>query len=145
MDSPGNAFLAEAAAALQAGILTMTAFAKIHLLQAPFTPGPNVTLASSTEATFDGYAAVSFTGYETPHIQPNGNWSFNAAPAATWTPTGSMTPNTIGGWMVVDHAGNMVSCGAINPPVAITGPTTPFSMVWGMALAPWSFTSTILP
>jgi hypothetical protein len=145
MDSPGNLFLEEAALAIQSGPLTTTSLAKIHLLQAPFTPGANVTLAGSTEATFDGYAPITFSGFEVPHIQPNGNYSFNAAPAATWTPTGSTTPNTIAGWMVTDHAGNMVSCGAITPNVNIAGPSNPFSMVWGMAMAPWSFTSTILP
>lgn len=32
---------------------------KVHLAQAAFTPGPTLTVASFTEASFTGYAAIS--------------------------------------------------------------------------------------
>lgn len=144
-DSVGNAFMGEVVSATIGGPLSVATAPVVHLAQAPFTPGPSVTLAGITEATFDGYAAKPLTGYGTPHLLSNGTYAVDATPILAWVPSGSVTPNTIAGFVVVDHAGNMVSNGSINPPVVLAGPTTTLSIVYGFGLQPGSYTSTVLP
>jgi hypothetical protein len=145
MDSYGRAFMAEVAAAAIGGPLDIATAPVVHLAQAPFTPGPNVALADITEATFDGYAAKSIAGFGPPILLPNGSVGANISTVLSWTPTGSMTPNTIAGWLVQDHAGNMVSNGAFTPPVLLSGAGTNLSFVWGFSLTGGPFTSTQLP
>lgn len=144
-DVPGQAFLLEALNNLVGTILGGSNFPVVHLAQAPFTPAVNTTLADITEATFDGYASKTITGYDTPHMVPTGQAVVQATPLLSWTPTGSTTPNTIAGFVVVDHAGNVVSCGKFPAPITVTGPTTPVAFVWGLGTAPWNYTSTVLP
>lgn len=144
-DSVGNAYLLEALSAVTAGPLTTTAFPTVHLAQSPFTPGIGVTLGTITEATFDGYAAKSLSGWGISHLNGSNNVVSDATPLLTWTPSGSMTSNVIAGFVMVDHAGNMVSNGAILPNVTLDGPTTTLSLVVGVSLSPGSYTVTVLP
>jgi hypothetical protein len=144
-DSFGGPFVAECVAAAITGPLAIATPATVHLAQAPFTPGPSVTLAGITEATFDGYSDKTITSFGTVQNLGGGSWGCNSGTVTSWTPTGSTTPNTIAGWVVVDHAGNMVSNGAINPPQVLDGATTTLALVWGFALTGGVFTSTVLP
>lgn len=145
VDAYGNAFLGEAIAAINAGPLAIASPVTIHLAQSPFTAGPGVTLASITEATFDGYAAKTITGYTSTVFEADQTAQVLGNDVLSWTPSGSMTPNTIGGWVAVDHAGNMVNNGAIIPAVLLSGPSTALSMVWGYGIRPGNTTATILP
>lgn len=82
---------------------------KIHLASAAFTPGPTLTLAGLTEATFQGYAALlaaagnqmefldPTTGNRIVQLQePAGGWH--------WGTTGATgLPQTIYGFYVSDN------------------------------------------
>jgi hypothetical protein len=145
MDSPGSAFLAEELAALLAGILSTPSFPLVHLAAASFAPGPGLDPSTLTEATYDGYAAKLLTGWGTPHLVASGNVVVDATPVLGWTPTGSLTPNTIYGWWVIDHAGNLVSSGLLPAPVLLHGTATTLSFVFGLGQGPWNYTTTVLP
>lgn len=147
MDVPGNAFLAEVAAAVIAGpLLVSEAVAPIlHLASAIFTPGPTLTPASFTEATYEGYATVLMQAWPAPVLTPNGNVSVNASNIAVFQPTGTTTPNTIYGWWLQDHAGNVVCCNTFPTPIVMDSPANQIALVVGWAVGPWSYTYTLLP
>jgi hypothetical protein len=145
MDSPANAFLVEAFDALLMVPFNPPNYPVMHLAAAAFAPGPALNPGTLTEATFDGYAAQPAAGFGTPHLVANGNVIMDFTPAYTWTPTGSTTANTIFGWWVMDHAGNLVSSGLLPTPVLLHGAGTTLSIVYGIGVAPWNYTSVVLP
>ncbi len=95
-------------------IASATLAAKAHLSQATFTPSLGLTIASFTEATFAGYAALlgavgnqqlfvdPLSGFQTVQLnEPAGGWHW-----ATTTAVG--LPQTIFGWYVTDNASGVV-------------------------------------
>lgn len=93
------------------GSIAAAAAPKLHLAMSAFTPGPGLTLAQLTEATFTGYAALAGApGVVVPFVDPTsglqivqlpdpaGGWHFSCTGA-----TG--LPQTIYGWYVTDSAG----------------------------------------
>jgi hypothetical protein len=111
--------------ALLAGDTTTLASAtlacKVHLAQAAFTPAPGLTVASFTEATFQGYAALA-AGLNTQQVffdpatgnqilqmlEPAGGWH--------WGTTGTTSlPQTIYGWYMTDNASATVYGSALLP------------------------------
>jgi hypothetical protein len=90
------------------GSIAAASAPKVHLAQNVFTPGPGLTLAQLTEASFTGYAALSgapgavvpftnpLTGLQTINLpDPAGGWHFSCTAS-----TG--LPQTIYGWYVTD-------------------------------------------
>lgn len=90
-------------------IASATLASKVHLASAAFTPGPGLTIASFTEATFPGYAALvggtgaqqlftdPLTGFQSVQLlAPAGGWHW-----ATTSSTG--LPQTIYGTYVTDN------------------------------------------
>jgi phage-related tail fiber protein len=100
---------------------------KLHLLSAPFTPGPGTDLGSLTEATFDGYAAKTagtgtqqafrdpITGQLTVQmLEPAGGWHFQCNGATA-------LPQTIYGYCLTNGAGSVTYGSALLPtPIVIT-------------------------
>jgi hypothetical protein len=100
---------------------------KIHLSKTAFVPGPGLTVASFTEADFNGYAALSPTAgnqlvYSDPItglltvelVPPAGDWHFQT--------TGILNlPQTIFGWYVTDNASAVLyGSGLLTPGVPLT-------------------------
>jgi hypothetical protein len=147
MQVVGNAYLLEAMAALLTNVFNpSTNHAKIHLAVAPFTPTPSMTPASFTEATFAGYAAVSITGWGTPHFDNQLQALMMATtPALEWTPSASTTPNDIVGYWIQDNAGNVVCAEAFPAPIPLHNPTQTLMFTAGVAYGPYKFTTQIAP
>lgn len=67
--------------------------ATIGLISAPFTPSPTLTLASLTEATFNGYARKPLGNASVTFSGGDGK-EYIEFPTVQFTPTGSTSPNT---------------------------------------------------
>lgn len=84
---------------------------KVHLAVAPFTPGPNLTPSSFTEASFTGYSALSAgTGTQQEFFDPaTGNRIIQVLEPAGgwhWQATGSSgLPQTVYGYYITDNGG----------------------------------------
>jgi hypothetical protein len=115
------------AALLATDVTTLAAAAvkHVHLIQAPFSPGPNTDLAALNVATFNTYAPLSApagnqANYYDPTIpaqvveliDPAGGWHWQAGSNAA-------LPQTIYGWVVTDVA-NAVTYGSELFPTPIT-------------------------
>ena len=109
---PVSAVLAQIANLIATDVTELNAIARVnvHLAQAPFTPGPGLTLGALTEATFNTYAAIAqaagvpntYTDPATEEwlvqlLQPIGGWQWSAGSLAD-------LPQTIYGWYVTDNA-----------------------------------------
>lgn len=100
----------------------------LRLYQSTLVPGTQTTLADlvTAEATFDGYAAktlVTDTGFI------NGNSQAVAeSQLLVFIPTGSVTPNTIGGAWTDDGTGAM-EIWPLLAPVSLAGPTNALKFV----------------
>jgi len=108
--------------------LAAAAAKHVHLVIAPFTPGPTTAYGDLTIATFDGYAALNaaagaqqfFTDAESGRrvvqlIEPVGGWH--------WLTTGvTDLPQTIHGYVVTDLA-NAVTLGSalLDDPITLSG------------------------
>jgi hypothetical protein len=124
MATPTGVLLARIATLLSTdtGSLAPAALAcKIHLTIAPFSPGPLLTVASFTEATFAGYAALSAgTGAQESFndpptgqriiqlLEPAGGWHWQATTAVG-------LPQTVYGWYVTDNASAVLWGSALLP------------------------------
>jgi hypothetical protein len=96
-------------------VLNTTPGWKVHLFQNNIVPTQADTLATYTEATFDGYAALIFTSLAGPSRDTDG--SFRIYNDAGWSQTGSTTPNTIYGFYVTDHTGALIGAYRFATPV----------------------------
>jgi hypothetical protein len=123
MDVQGSAYMIEALDAILTGPLETTEAPTVHLAAAAFAPGPSLTPASFTEATFTGYNPIAVVAWDTSHY--NGTIALaNNSTALSWTPTGTTVANTIYGYWLQDHAGNVVQSGLFPTPQTLDGPTT---------------------
>lgn len=97
--------------------------ATLRLYQSSLTPGAGTTLANlvAAEATFDGYAAKTLT-METGYIN-GANQAVAESGLAAWIPTGSVTPNSIGGAWTDDGTGAM-EIFPLAAPVSLAGLAT---------------------
>lgn len=104
------------AALLGADTVTLNAACKpeMILVQAPFTPGIQLTAADLTECTFDGYSPI---GADTVSINPykdpaTNNWILNVPPPAggfNWQTTGvTNLPQFVYGKALVNAAGTVL-------------------------------------
>ena len=141
----GFPYLAEALANIITNILGATTRVKFHLIAAPWTPQPTTVLSGLTEATFDGYAALAVTSFETVHQDAYGQALANPGIPLAWTPTGSTTPNTIFGYIAVDPAGNTVQSELFPSPVLLDGPTTTLQFVAGFAVGKYTENVVMVP
>jgi len=116
------ALLEELIAAMYTGAGVVT----VHLYQNNVIPGPGDTLATYTEATFDGYAAVNVTTLGLPFTNVNGqaeqDWN-----GSNFAMTGSTTPNTIYGYYVTLTPGGgspaLLWAERFSAPISMSGPT----------------------
>jgi hypothetical protein len=99
---------------------------KVHLIVAPFVPGPQLDVTTLTEATFAGYAAVNVTlGAQTVYNDPvSGRRIIElVAPAGGWqfTATGAVSPaQTVYGYVLTDKNTLITYGGGLLPtPVVI--------------------------
>jgi len=124
---------------LAASTLTMntTGGIKLDLLAAPFTPGPNFTLANGTLATFDGYAPVVAASPPQQSVDPaTGQLIISLVPPVGgfyWETTGgSNLPQTIHGFVATTN-GTTVPIGSelFTAPIVLSG--TAQSIVIGAA------------
>jgi hypothetical protein len=97
--------------------------ATARLYQSSLTPGPGTTLATliTAEANFDGYAAKTLT-MDTGYI--NGTSQAVAeSQLLVWIPTGSVTPNNIGGIWTDDGTG-AIEIWPLPAAVPLAGPSS---------------------
>lgn len=137
-DSANTGVLSQAATATATGVtFTITnptsAFAgldgaTVRLYRSTLTPGKGTTLANlvAAEATFDGYAAKTLT-MDTGFIN-GAQQAVAESQLLVWTPTASVTPNTIGGLWSDDGTGAVIIW-PLPAPVALAGPTTTLKVV----------------
>jgi len=123
-------FIIDRVRALLAGDTTTLAAAaamKVRLAQAAFVPGPTLTIASFTIATFTGYAdllagigtAQQFNdpggGRVAQLLEPAGGWHWQAT-------AGTGLPQTIYGYYVVDNGATQLYGSALfTTPVVLSG------------------------
>lgn len=110
---------------------------KVHLIAAPFTPGPMTDLADLTEATFTGSAAkAAGTGTQqignapgtglrwVQMLEPAGGWTFKCTAAPS-------SPETVYGWVLTDGAGTTTWFSALLPdPVVIADVGDTVAIPW---------------
>lgn len=146
MDTPNNEFMSAALAVAKNGLLVQTGLhSTLHLVAAPFAPGPGLDPGTLTVPTYDGYAPVNVDTWGTEHILPNGNYVINSLATCVFAPTGTTTSNTIYGWYLLDTAGNCVSQGLLPNPVVMAGPGNVITIVPAVGFGPWAVTSTTIP
>ena len=97
---------------------------RISLVQAPFTPGTNLTPADYDVATFDGYAPIPTATAPVTSIDPvtgDVKLRVNATLLLTWITTGATNlPQTIAGYVVEKSDGSVVYWSALLPSGPIT-------------------------
>jgi hypothetical protein len=94
---------------------------KIGLIKADFTPTPDLVLGGITEADFDGYAKVAAAPFSAV-FEGEGDLELVSAASKHWQPTGSVTPNTIYGWFLVDSGGTiLLGTEKFDSPIALNG------------------------
>jgi hypothetical protein len=108
-------------------LATYMAAAKLRLFAAGYVVNPNDTLANlvAAECTFSGYPAggYSLATWSNGMLNPNGGSSttspqidvFYVAPGS-----GSGVQNNVGGWFIVDAAGNLIADGNFDSPVPMS-------------------------
>lgn len=89
----------------------------MKLFQNNIVPTPQNVLADFTVATFDGYVDKAVTLLFGPSRQPDG--SFRIYAFQNWVQTGSVTPNQIYGFYVLDRLGALILAQRFNDPVAM--------------------------
>lgn len=106
------------------GIQSEMAASKLHLFVTGYTPTPTETLADllAVEATFSGYTVGGYplVTWGAPTFNPTGG-AQTVSPQVdvvfTAPGSGAGVTNTLGGWFVVDSAGNLVADGQFNTPI----------------------------
>ena len=101
---------------------------KLHLAQAAFTPALSLTVASFTEATFTGYAALAAgaTGTQTSYLDPaTGNTFLEIKPpVGGWlfkTTSAAGLPQTIYGYYLTDStSATLYGSALLSAPVILT-------------------------
>lgn len=126
-----NVALTDVLAAIIGNVLNATGPVNTHVKLAvlPFNPTPTSDPTTFTEATFDGYAAKAITSWSTPYFDALGNAKTLSGVLASWTPTGSTTANTIGGYWLVAGDGTYLGGEVFNTPVPMHGTGTTLAIV----------------
>ncbi len=78
----------------------------LHLFQNNYTPSDSSVIGDFTEATFDGYAAETLSGWTSASVTAHVATS-NATPIA-FVKTGSVTSNNIYGYYVTNSANTVM-------------------------------------
>lgn len=92
----------------------------VHLYMNNVALTPDTPLTALMEATFTGYAAVAIPGLSPPYIDPVSNQEVISIGSATFIAGAGMTPQTIYGAYVLDHAGVLQGFEALPAPVLLT-------------------------
>jgi hypothetical protein len=99
--------LTEMVGANTAGYTGVLHNVKLGLAAAPFTPTPDLLLASITEANYTSYArqTVAWGG---AYDDGTGNPTVAAVPSLLFQPSDAASPNTIYGHFLTNVAGNLL-------------------------------------
>lgn len=110
----------------------------LRLFANNFVPDPSTPLASFTEATFTGYAAIDLTGAFTgPAFVQNGQYELQGGVFA-WTNSGATT-QTVYGWYI-DDGTVMDACQLFDVPFVMAPNVT-----LAFALRPQEISQSVLP
>ena len=139
------AYLLEAMGALVTNTFGTSVHSSLHLFANNFVPQPGSVPADFTEATFDGYAALNITAWGTVHLLPSNQPAVAPTTTIAFTPTGSLTPNTIYGYYIKDPAGNIIIAERFPSPVVLNGTGTTLQFVPEVAIAAGNTTAVIVP
>jgi hypothetical protein len=142
---PNQAFLFAALIDIITNVFGTSTHSKCRLYTNTIAPQPTSLPGDFTPATFDGYADISIAAWGTPHLLQNGQVAVAPATPLTFTPTGSTTPNTITGYILLDAAGALIQAENFVPPITLSGPTTTLQFVPEVAMAPWQTQTVIVP
>jgi hypothetical protein len=112
--------------------LNVSPFFKVSLFQNNYVPTPTDTIATYTEATFDGYAAVHAEPNIGPYREDDG--SFTASKNVIFTMSGSTTPNTIYGYWLEDLAGHYFGAYRFAQPVQMVDEFSFIQFLFGLTL-----------
>jgi hypothetical protein len=98
--------------------LATVAAGKVHLFQNDMVPTTASIIADFTEATYDGYAALSTPYGGGPYRETDG--SFTIESSLSFSMTGSVTPNIIYGAYQLDSTGaNLIFAKRFDNPIAM--------------------------
>jgi hypothetical protein len=98
----------------------LLATGKVHLFANSLSPLPTTPLSDLVEATFTGYAAISFGTFGAPYIGPDG-FVHITAPGVQFIATDGVVVNTIYGAYLTDTAGTLlIAIALFVEPVPIT-------------------------
>lgn len=99
---------------------TVYANSKLHLFKSSLSPDPSTPLSEYTanEADYDAYASVVLAAWEDPILAP-GTGFMIGSPLVQFEvgAVDPVTPNTIGGFYVVDAGGKIRLVGVFDTPV----------------------------
>lgn len=118
----------------------------VHLAQTPFTPTPSSDPSTYTEASYTGYTTQHVATWGPAHVDSAGNILCNGLTLPNFVPSGVLiTPQTVGGYWIVDELGAYLGGEAFTAPITITGPTTPVTFTVGVPIRTGTFNTDILP
>jgi hypothetical protein len=109
----------------------------IGLIAAPFTPGPNLTLAQINEATFGGYLRQSL-GSHSPTFTGADGFEYNEIGTFVFQGSSTTTPNTIYGLFLTPGSSSSTLWGSdkFAAPIPINGPASQVTITLRVGLDP---------
>jgi hypothetical protein len=129
-------------AAVKAYLVTAPGYT-VKLFQNNMNPNPQSVLADFTEATFDGYTAITLTALVGPDRDVTGG--FRLYNQLGWQQSGSVTPNVIYGFYVVDHTAALIAAYRFAAPVAMNDQYSSLSFMLEWLLGPNGISGTSEP
>lgn len=95
---------------------------EFRLSIADISPGFLTSVASLTQATFDGYAPVALGAGTAFKDAPTGQRVINIEEQLFWQAGTAATPQTVYCWSIVDNTERMLAAGRFDVPKQINGP-----------------------
>lgn len=116
---------------------TQLGSASMGLLKAPFVPSPTLTLASLTEANYDGYARQAIGNPSIPFSGTDGN-EYVEGLTVQFTASDTITPNTIYGIFLTfgNSTVNLWATDALTNPFNMNGPSSRLTITPRIGLNP---------
>lgn len=144
--SSDKAALDQLAAVLSLVLNTATpTHSTVHLAQGAFAPVRDSDPTTFTEATFGGYAAITMAAWETPYLLGGGQSESIPTTICHWSPTDTVTPNTITGYWIMGANGDYLGGEAFGNGVPMLGPTNALNLVPTWQIPPSTFSAVLVP
>ena len=131
-----QSYLLQACNAAVSAILNVTADpVTCNLFQNNYTPTLTSQLSDFTVADYTGYAAVGMADTWGGATWQTQEAAVAYSSTAVFAPTGTAVTNTIYGYYLLDHSGNLLGGERLANPVNLLGPTTILHIVIPFGIA----------